>query len=580
MARRDLEKMNLDIGRVRSRTDFLESYANTAGRELEDLPEPDTSPASPVGITRQPDIQWMLTMETASALREAASWAVYFDVDRAIALLTRAGFLYHNVDMAFGSFLLTVADTPPLDELSSDIELLARVNGLTSSRGSVAIPDSLHHPQQQTYLLLACAGMADKIVDYRHPQSIEDVSAYRQTLHAIAAESPIRQGVLPFGSLGIPIRVAWDIGVHLLQGYVSESADPDDSESLATVARYMTVLCRRYAETMELATVNDYLWNNAAAPVDVGDIEVIGIAALAAIHFGSEEITASVTRLGMRPDDISFIPFRLGTEIAERSPSRPQRRPVARESGVPAMSSWKVAVTDQSTAGVPHATLEQIAAALQQQVDNDFAPAWGVRADISTLVVGDVIPQGTWPLKIVDAMPGAGGVHLDDQGQPYAEAVNGPQLSIAISHELLEMLVNPWGNRFTPATAIDPNAPGRQVFYLVEVGDPCEVFSYDIGGVQVSDFILPAFYDPNAARPVDFLDTLAGPLPQQVPPGCYISWIDPTDGKWHQQTADGTLVTAAATPGRNPRDDRDAAFGDAAADRHNIPAIYRAWARS
>jgi hypothetical protein len=76
--------------------------------------------------------------------------------------------------------------------------------------------------------------------------------------------------------------------------------------------------------------------------------------------------------------------------------------------------------------------------------------------------------------------------------------------------------------------------------------------------------------------PFDFRNILAGPLPLQVPQGCYISWIDPADAKWHQQTPDGSFVTADATPGRNPREDRDAGFGDDD-DRHNIQAIYRAW---
>ena len=311
MARRDLEELNLDLSQVRSRTDFLESYANTTGRELEDLPQSDTSAEPSEGSTEGPDRKWILTMDQASAIREAASWAVYFDVDRAIALLNRAGFLYHNVDMAFGSFLLTVAGTPPLDELPGDIGLLARLHGRASTAGPATIPDSLHHPQQQAYLLLACAGMADKVTDYRRPQVVGEGSRYRQALHAIAAESPIRQGVLLFGSLGIPVRVPWDIGVHLLQD--------NNPESLDAVARYLTVLCRRYAETMELAAVNKYLWSHAAAPVDVGDIEVIGIAALAAAHFGSEEITASITRLGVQTGDISFIPLSLGREISERS---------------------------------------------------------------------------------------------------------------------------------------------------------------------------------------------------------------------------------------------------------------------
>jgi hypothetical protein len=319
MASRDLEKMNLDPRRVEYRTDFLESYANTAGHELETLAQPGTSPGRPEESTEGADRQWILTMDAASALREAASWAVFFNTYRALALLNRAGFLYHGADMAFGSFLLTVAGAPPSDELASDIKLLARVQGRDTPAGPAAIPDSLHHPQQQAYLLLACAGMADRMVDYRSPRSLDEASGYRQALHGIAAESPLRQGVLPFGSLGIPVRVPWDIGVHLLQDYDSESPDAGDSESLAVVARHLAALCRRYAETMELATVNDYLWSNAAAPVDVGDIEVIGIAALAAVHFGSEDITASVTRLGVQTDDISFIPLKLGIEISNWS---------------------------------------------------------------------------------------------------------------------------------------------------------------------------------------------------------------------------------------------------------------------
>ena len=310
MTRRDLERMNLDLDRVRSRADFLESYANTTGRELENVPGFTDFSETPEEDAGQSDTRWLLTMDAASALREAASWAIYFDVDRARALLNRAGFLYRSVDMAFGSFLLAVAGSAPLDELPNDIGLLTRAQGKDSQTAPSSIPDSLHHPQQQAYLLLACAGMADQMINYKRPYSVDQSSRYRQELHSIASESPIRQGVLPFGSLGTPVRVPWDIGVHLLQ--------ESNPESLNIVARHLTSLCRRYAETMDLATVNDYLWSHAAAPVDVGDIEVIGIAALAAVHFGNEEITASVNRLGVQAEDISFIPLRLGGEISER----------------------------------------------------------------------------------------------------------------------------------------------------------------------------------------------------------------------------------------------------------------------
>jgi hypothetical protein len=243
------------------------------------------------------------------------------------------------------------------------------------------------------------------------------------------------------------------------------------------------------------------------------------------------------------------------------------------------MDSWKVVLIDQ-TGGVPVAALQQYANALQQQTDNDLAPAWNVRADISVLPGGENIPPGTWPINIVDSLNGGGGVHRDDQGQVYANVTNDDNLSLTISHELLEMLVDPSGDRLMSAPDLDPGFPGRQVSYLVEVCDPCEIYSYVINNVTVSDFILPSFYDPTATGQVDVLGALAGPLPQNVPSGCYISWFDPQDQMWHEQQANGAFVIGAGTSSRNPRDDRDSVFGSADSERHNIPAIYQAWSKA
>jgi hypothetical protein len=242
------------------------------------------------------------------------------------------------------------------------------------------------------------------------------------------------------------------------------------------------------------------------------------------------------------------------------------------------MNSPQVALIDQTNGGVVSlAELQQYAAALQQQVDNDLAPAWNVRANISTPVAGDAIPPGTWPIRIVDSLSGAGGVHLDDQGQPYAEVVNDDRLSITISHELLEMLVDPSGTRLMQAPDLDPDSDQHQVGYLVEVCDPCEVYSYPIDGVPVSDFILPSFYEPNAVGPVDFLGILAGPLPQELPQGCYISWYDSEDQSWWEQLPNGMVVQGTETSARQTRAERDCVFLPADPDRHNIPAIYQAW---
>jgi hypothetical protein len=244
------------------------------------------------------------------------------------------------------------------------------------------------------------------------------------------------------------------------------------------------------------------------------------------------------------------------------------------------MREHKVALIDQ-TGRVPRTDLVRYRNALRRQVNEHLAPVWDVRADISVLAAGKFIPTGTWPINIIDSLPGKeGGVHLDAGGNPYAEAVYGDQLSIAISHELLEMLVDPQGTTFRQAIDCDPYSGGQRVSYLLEVCDPCETTSYEIDGVPVSDFIFPAFYYPYAEAPFDQCRTLAAPLPRQVPYGCYISWIDPLDPPdqrtWHQQRPDGTFVIMAGTPGANPRDDRDKVLRQA--NLHNIPAIYQAWA--
>jgi hypothetical protein len=126
------------------------------------------------------------------------------------------------------------------------------------------------------------------------------------------------------------------------------------------------------------------------------------------------------------------------------------------------MNSSTVALINQTNGGaVPPATLQQYAAALQYQVDNHFAPAWNVHADVSVLDAGAVIPPGTLPLNIVDSLAGQAGVHNNYQGQVSAEAVNSDQLSITLSHELLEMLVDPSGTRVTQGADLDPYSGGQ-----------------------------------------------------------------------------------------------------------------------
>jgi hypothetical protein len=139
---------------------------------------------------------------------------------------------------------------------------------------------------------------------------------------------------------------------------------------------------------------------------------------------------------------------------------------------------------------------------------------------------------------LVDSLPpGEGGFHLTKNNQPYAKIVarpGAPDWTIDASHEIIEMLVDPAGSRFQTSNAIgvdgDKIIEGSGQFeYLVEACDPCEAdaYGYQIGGVVVSDFITPRFYEPIAVPGSRYSFTGAITSPRQILRGGYISWVNP-----------------------------------------------------
>ena len=237
-----------------------------------------------------------------------------------------------------------------------------------------------------------------------------------------------------------------------------------------------------------------------------------------------------------------------------------------------------VTLQDQSSLNLTRSEVQDVTNALQIQLDRDFTPVWGVHAVVQALNQGENVPANAWPMTILDHSDAGLGVHLDKNGKPFAEIQAGDDWSITASHEMLEMLVDPLGRKLQSDPDIDPGADGHEVQYLVEVVDPCEIFSYPINGINVSDFITPEFYDTNApaGTEFDFLGRLSQAF--EVPQGCYISWFDPQDGRWHQKQPDGTFITARqqANPRKSPRDQRDGAFSeDENRGRHNLLIIRR-----
>jgi hypothetical protein len=190
---------------------------------------------------------------------------------------------------------------------------------------------------------------------------------------------------------------------------------------------------------------------------------------------------------------------------------------------------------------VPPAELTRVAAALQKQVMRDFGPIWEVQATVSPFVSLDDVPLGTWPI-IIQTNIGfdAAGIHLDKDRQPFALVQHSDSWALTASHELLEMLADPFGSRLVAGDSIKPGQ-GR-VEYLVEVCDPSEApeFGYTVNGILLSDFYTPRFFDPVAAPSVRYSFTGAIKKPREVLRGGYISWHDPVSDHWFQQTFFGT----------------------------------------
>lgn len=170
------------------------------------------------------------------------------------------------------------------------------------------------------------------------------------------------------------------------------------------------------------------------------------------------------------------------------------------------------------------AVLNHIAEAVQTQVNQEFAAEWGAQASIRAGTAADIQP-GEWAYGFVATLPdapGASAYHdINDKGVPFAlcavttcDDLMGPNgVSVDASHEILETAGDEGANQF----AYD----NKGLLHAVEMCDAVEVQTYpktckDGTVVQVSNWLLRAWFDPGAAGPYDYM-TLAK-LPGAVAP--------------------------------------------------------------
>jgi hypothetical protein len=208
------------------------------------------------------------------------------------------------------------------------------------------------------------------------------------------------------------------------------------------------------------------------------------------------------------------------------------------------MSVIQVGLVD-TTGSINPDLVQAAAAALNIQVTRDLPQFWNVQATVQFLPHAGKVPAGVWPVQLVRQLPpGEGGFHLDKHNQPYSKVIatpNDDSWTIDASHETIEMLVDPYGNRMQSSVAIEivdgkiQDGTG-QFNYLVEACDPCEAngYGYTINGIVVSDFLTPHFYDPMVTPGTRY--SFGGNLtaPRQILPGGYISFVNQETDEWQQ----------------------------------------------
>lgn len=112
---------------------------------------------------------------------------------------------------------------------------------------------------------------------------------------------------------------------------------------------------------------------------------------------------------------------------------------------------------------------------------------------------------GGWPLylQIGDTRSSAHGQHFFSN-QPYAIVWTSGRVgwSVVLSHEILEMLVDP-----TLTRDIWHDGQGS----AIEIADAVEGQAYCLHGVYVVDFVLPSWFASDAGAPYDQMGILASP---------------------------------------------------------------------
>lgn len=193
---------------------------------------------------------------------------------------------------------------------------------------------------------------------------------------------------------------------------------------------------------------------------------------------------------------------------------------------------------------VPDLEVQDVARVVNRQISDDFERYWslGARLRLEGRAGRSPAPQAPAELRgdaiiyLCDQIDVSGVLGYHDQnnaGIPFGfvlmelSAQLGEPWSVTLSHEALELIGDANVNQFAAGPHPDPEENGRLVFHWYEMCDAVQADTYDIDGIQVSNFVLPLYFTPAEERGGrnDFVGT--GLQSFGINPGGYVGFFDP-----------------------------------------------------
>ncbi len=180
-----------------------------------------------------------------------------------------------------------------------------------------------------------------------------------------------------------------------------------------------------------------------------------------------------------------------------------------------------VAVVNQSTTD-SDATVQKWIDAVKIQSDRDISRFWGGSVDFLFVGKKATPPPADWYCLITDNSDTAGALGWHDvgpNGEPLIkiftefEAQGAGSSSITLSHEIAESISDTNAN--TTIQGFDEQ--GKACLYFLENADPVENNTYQINGVDVSDFVTKQWFVKGSTAQLDYLRAVSKPyqiLPQ------------------------------------------------------------------